>query len=398
MMSPQTLKGGQTITLEETGQTPTEPAKTPIRITRGFRKPSHKTATAIFWITFAVVAVVAGIGIVVQDMRFVMAAIYFAMGFVFQRAGFCSASLLSAAVLSRDMRGLRAILVAVLTAMLGFGLMDILGWVTIYPGRISVIPAAVAGIIFGIGMVLAGGCISGSLFKATEGHLPSIIAVAGIFAGLAAGLSPWGRGGIEFLTGLSESWKIPSNIVDPFGDAFALMAVGIALIGLSAMCLIYRRRILDSPLKNAYPVSGSWPLFGVAVIVGLLGWAAIVVGPSLGRTHPLGASHMPYSLLKYVFDGDVRIVGLIAWTFVLGSALSAWLRGKLIWRTAPKGILVLAFFGGVLVGFGAILSGGCFVGQILSGWSLLSIHALIFGITMILANWITTLLYLRGWR
>ena len=107
MMSPQTLKGGQTITLEETGQTPTEPAKTPIRITRGFRKPSHKTATAIFWITFAVVAVVAGIGIVVQDMRFVMAAIYFAVGFVFQRAGFCSASLLSAAVLSRDMRGLR---------------------------------------------------------------------------------------------------------------------------------------------------------------------------------------------------------------------------------------------------------------------------------------------------
>ena len=62
MMSPQTLKGGKTITQEETGQTPTEPAKTPIRITRGFRKPSHKTAASIFWITFAVVAVVAGIG------------------------------------------------------------------------------------------------------------------------------------------------------------------------------------------------------------------------------------------------------------------------------------------------------------------------------------------------
>jgi uncharacterized membrane protein YedE/YeeE len=398
MMNPQTLKDDQTITLEETGQTPTEPAKTTTRIARGFRKPSHKTAAVIFWITFAVVAVVAGTGIVIQDMRFVMAAIYFAVGFVFQRAGFCSASLLSAVVLSRDMRGLRAILVAVLTAMLGFGLMDILGWVAIYPGRMSVIPAAVAGMIFGIGMVFAGGCISGSLFKATEGHLPSIIAVAGIFAGLAAGLSPWGRGGIEFLTGLSESWKLPPNIVDPFGDAFAFMAVGIALIGLSAMCFFYRRRILDSPLKNAYPADGSWPLFGVAVIVGLLGWAAIVVGPYLGRTHPLGASHMPYSLLKYVFEGNARIVGLIAWTFVLGSALSAWLRGKLLWRTAPKGMLVLAYFGGVLVGFGAILGGGCFVGQILSGWALLSIHALIFGITMILANWATTLLYLRGWR
>ncbi|MEJ2112026.1 MAG: YeeE/YedE thiosulfate transporter family protein, partial [Acidobacteriota bacterium] len=232
----------------------------------------------------------------------------------------------------------------------------------------------------------------------TEGHLPSIIAVAGIFTGLSAGLSPLGRRGIDFLTGLSESWKIPPNIVDPFSDAFAFMAVGIALIGLSTMCLIYRRRILDSPFKNTYPADGSWPLFGVAVIVGLLGWAAIVVGPSLGRTHPLGASHMPYALLKYVFEGNARIVGLIAWTFVLGSALSAWLRGKLIWRTAPKGTLVLAYFGGVLVGFGAILGGGCFVGQVLSGWALLSIHALIFGITMILANWATTLFYLRGWR
>jgi uncharacterized membrane protein YedE/YeeE len=341
---------------------------------------------------------VAGIGILIQDMRFVMAAIYFAVGFVFQRAGFCSASLLSAVVLSRDMRGLRAILVAVLTAMLGFGLMDMLGWVAIYPGKINFIPAVVAGMIFGIGMVFAGGCISGSLFKATEGHLPSIIAVAGIFTGIASGMSPWGRGGIDFLTGLSASWKIPPNIVDPFSDAFALMAVGIALIGLSAMCLFYRRRILDAPLRNAYPADGSWPLFGVAVIVGLLGWAAIVVGPFLGRTHPLGASHMPYALLKYVIEGNARIVGLIAWTFVLGSALSAWLRGKLIWRTAPKGMLILAYFGGVLVGFGAFLGGGCFVGQILSGWALLSIHALIFGVTMILANWTTTLFYLRGWR
>jgi hypothetical protein len=34
----------------------------------------------------------------------------------------------------------------------------------------------------------------------------------------------------------------------------------------------------------------------------------------------------------------------------------------------------------------------------LSGWALLSYHALIFGFVMILANWVTTLLYLRGWR
>jgi len=73
-------------------------------------------------------------------------------------------------------------------------------------------------------------------------------------------------------------------------------------------------------------------------------------------------------------------------------------RGEIKWRSAPKDMLVLAFAGGLFVGLGAIIVQGCFVGQVLSGWALLASQALIFGIIMILTNWITTLFYLRGWR
>jgi uncharacterized membrane protein YedE/YeeE len=365
---------------------------------RGVKKPPRNIASRVFLIGALLTVVSVCFGIVAQEMRPVMAAIYFVLGFAMQRAGFCSASLISAVVLSRDLRGLVAILVAVLTAMLGFGLMHSLGLITVYPSRISLIPAAVGGLLFGIGMVFAGGCVSGSLFKATEGRWPSILAVMGIFLGMAAGMSAWGREIIAHLAEISSTRNPPPNLAATGGASFSHLATGIALIGLAGVSLGFRHQILAFRPSGAFPPDRRWPLFGVAVIVGLLGWAAFWVGPAVGRYYPLGASHIPSALSRLVLHGEVRLVGLLAWTFVLGSALSAWMRGQIRWRSAPRDTLVLAFCGGVLVGLGAIIGRGCFVGQILSGWALLSYHALIFGFVMILANWVTTLLYLRGWR
>lgn len=338
------------------------------------------------------------IGIIAGDMRPVIAAIYFALGFAVQRASFCSASMISAVVLSRDMRGLVAIIVAVLTAMLGFGLMHTIGLITVYPSRVSLLPAAVSGLIFGVGMVFAGGCVSGSLFKATEGRWPSMLAVIGISVGIATGMSTWGRSLIAYLAEIGSSWNPPPNLSPTDGASFSYLATGVALIGLASVSLVYRRQILAFRLSDAFPSDRRWKPLGVALIVGLLGWAAFLAGPAVGRYYALGASHIPSAMVSAILYGEIRVAGFLAWTFVLGSALSAWMRGEIRWRSAPTDTLVLAFGGGVLVGLGAIIGGGCFVGQILSGWALLASHALIFGIVMILANLVTTLFYLRGWR
>ena len=42
------------------------------------------------------------------------------------------------------------------------------------------------GILFGIGMVVAGGCTAGSLYRAGEGNLPSFMATLGMIVGMAA--------------------------------------------------------------------------------------------------------------------------------------------------------------------------------------------------------------------
>jgi hypothetical protein len=51
-----------------------------------------------------------------------------------------------------------------------------------------------------------------------------------------------------------------------------------------------------------------------------------------------------------------------------------------------------------LVGAGAALATGCVIGNILSGLALMSVGMLLFGVVTVLANWATTLVYLRGVR
>ena len=58
--------------------------------------------------------------------------------------------------------------------------------------------------------------------------------------------------------------------------------------------------------------------------------------------------------------------------------------------------MIVAFLGGIMVGAGATIGGGCVVGHIMSGVAMLSISSILFFGTVVLANWVTTYLYLMG--
>lgn len=60
--------------------------------------------------------------------------------------------------------------------------------------------------------------------------------------------------------------------------------------------------------------------------------------------------------------------------------------------------VVTALFGGFLVGAGAAIATGCVVGNIMSGWPLMSVGMFLFGIAVILGNWTTTYLFMMGGR
>lgn len=55
-----------------------------------------------------------------------------------------------------------------------------------------------------------------------------------------------------------------------------------------------------------------------------------------------------------------------------------------------------ALFGGVMIGIGAAFAGGCVVGNIMSGWALMSVGMFLFGIVTVLSNWAATYVYMMG--
>ncbi len=85
---------------------------------------------------------------------------------------------------------------------------------------------------------------------------------------------------------------------------------------------------------------------------------------------------------------------------VPGSWVAARLAGQAKLLPKPPEQVVTAFVGGILVGAGAGFATGCVVGNILSGWALMSVGMFLVGIATVLANWAVTYVYLMGgqWR
>lgn len=101
-----------------------------------------------------------------------------AFGIVLQRSGFCMTASFRDLFATGGGRLARGAIVAIAVAMLGFAVLVgagvrqpfvlPVGWHTL-----------VGGFIFGLGMVLAGGCATGTLFRIGEGNIQYILALLG---------------------------------------------------------------------------------------------------------------------------------------------------------------------------------------------------------------------------
>jgi hypothetical protein len=87
---------------------------------------------------------------------------------------------------------------------------------------------------------------------------------------------------------------------------------------------------------------------------------------------------------------------LLVSSLVLGSLISRRLSGASGLSSQPPQQILIAVFGGLLVGIGAAFAGGCVIGNIMSGWALMSIGTVLFAVVVVLSNWVTTYFYLMG--
>jgi len=165
-----------------------------------------------------------------------------AFGYVLQRSRFCFTAAFRDPWLTGSTSLARAVVVAIALATVGFTLIKykaFLGEQTI-PGMHSVgaigIPLVLGGIMFGVGMVIAGGCASGTLMRVGEGFQMQIISLFFFMVG-----SLWGVHDLPFWNTLNTN--APKIFLpDVFGWGLAFVIQMLALFAVYLIAYYWQKK------------------------------------------------------------------------------------------------------------------------------------------------------------
>jgi uncharacterized membrane protein YedE/YeeE len=302
-------------------------------------------------------------------------------GFFAQRSRFC---LRSAAVeFSRGAPGgkLTVWLFAFAVALLGTQGLIALGWLDVSSARQlaargSLSGAAIGGVLFGVGMILARGCASRLLVLAAQGNLRSVLSGL-VFA--VTSLAAWSGALAPLREIISSWWTIDGGTARDLIERTSIGHGGALLFGLVWLIAAMRwARHQQVPVWGwagaimvGLSITAGWWFTGLVGATGLEAQAAPV--QSLSFSGPSAEV-----LARVLFSPDKAPTfdfGLVPGVF-LGSFIAAALFGELKLVGFEGGPCMRRYLiGAVLMGFGAMLAGGCAVGAGLSGAAVFTITA-----------------------
>ena len=305
------------------------------------------------------------------------------MGVVIQRSNFCMAASVSNLVLMKDFRQLHAYLAAITVAIIGTQLLNYIGVISLLDTgyrtvNVDWFGAILGGTLFGFGSILSGGCIGRTVVRVGEGNLGALIVLVCI--GVVGAATMYGE--LEPLRlWLREMTVVTMHSNDTsFSSLLSIPATMMAVLIAVLCCSI----ILLTGKKTRSPqliIAGA--MIGLLVV---LGWC--VTGY---LSHDIFSTHRPTSitfsgptvnLTQIAFAGSSLGVGtqfgltLVAGT-LLGAYLSAAFSKSFHWALPEFNHIWHLVVGGSLMGCGAVLAGGCNLGQGLTGISTFSIQSLI---------------------
>lgn len=153
-------------------------------------------------------------------------------GFVLERAGFGRADRLTANFYGRDFRVLRVMFTAIVTAMLGLYVLDLLGILPLSSIGILdtyLLPHFVGGLLLGVGFIVGGYCPGTSVVAAVSGKIDAVLFMLGIAFGSAVftlgydTIAPLANAGARGRVLLHDFFHVSSGIMV---FAVSLFAVG----------------------------------------------------------------------------------------------------------------------------------------------------------------------------
>lgn len=327
-------------------------------------------------------------------------------GFVLQRGRYCMNSAFRDVVFISDTTLFRVWLLALSIAIVGANLMEdmgMLGDAGLRRQSFNIVANMVGGYIFGMGMVMAGGCGSGVIYRIGEGYMSSFLATIGFGLSLIATYHGPLRPVMEFLKGFKISIGVGEDeILNPAvwdlvgGDS----AKWLVIAAVVAVMLVYalKGRLFASKPKKGYQMGITGILLGVILIFAL--WASYFWG---GQTRGLSAAgptseamlmiFMGNSLSKFdpMFDFWGIFKGTWSALYIIGIPIGAYLSARGLsefkLQSPPADELLRVFGGSLLMGFGAAVAGGCTIGHALTGMSTLALSSVTATLFIMLGCW-----------
>lgn len=295
-----------------------------------------------------------------------------ALGYVMQRGRFCVTGFLRDIFTQRSWRGFVALLIVISVHAIGLAALTTAGVITPEYKELAPIAVVVGGLIFGLGIVLAGGCASGTWYRSGEGLIGSWIAL--VFYGLSAAAMKGGA-----LKGVQDALKSQKVGLTTIHESLGISVwpLVIALSGLTAW-LVVRYLIAEfsgpkqatlAPKKSGiahFLAEKPWHVYATAVLVGVLGVIAWPLSAATGRNDGLGITTPSANLTNFVVTGNTEkfdwgvllVLGILAGSFVAAKA-----SGEFRLRVPDATQATRSVFGGIFMGVGAAWAGGCTVGN-----------------------------------
>jgi uncharacterized membrane protein YedE/YeeE len=346
-------------------------------------------------------------------------------GFLMHRSDYCIAGMFRDLFLFRSTRMVKSLLLFLAVSLPLFELIHLSGLVT-FPFPKYGPPSGtnlLGGFLFGIGMVLAGGCAMGTLYKLGAGSFSALLAVIGLIIGsiFYAELYPVWSGIASSLALPVKAITVPELLSIP---AWFVVAV-LLLILLPLLWYWFRQGTMNGPMV----VDGYLQPWKTALGLAMIGLTfVLLMGLPMGVTtsyakfgamllqllapeHVAKLEYFNSTSLYYLpplggtlvigkpgsaFDGVALVQFPLICGIIAGAAWSA-IRLK-EWRMQlrlPVRQVVSALVGGIIMGYASRMIPSCNVWHLFGGLPILGLQSLLFVAGMAPGAWVGGILLTR---
>jgi uncharacterized membrane protein YedE/YeeE len=340
------------------------------------------------------------------------------LGYILQRGRFCLNSAFRDIIFIQDLTLFRAYLFALVVAIIGSNLLEDMGLLQVFNTdtgalettalmRQAFVPVAnvLGGFLFGIGIVLAGGCASGIVYRIGEGQLSALTAIIGFFFGAVMTAD----GLLSPINSYLKSYRVEINgttspaIWDLFGGSAVAKWATIAVFCAAVLIFVFKGK----PTFKSKSKGFAWGFTGLAIgFLTIVAWwvssyfggaprGMSVSGPVREFFNVLLTkstnSYFPEFSFFGIFRGSWGMFFILAVPF--GAVISAISLKEFKWKIPPANEFLTVFFGSILMGIGAVIAGGCNLGHGVTGMSTMAVSSLTAIVSIILGNW--TMVYFK---